>query len=71
MASGYGEGLSMERLAMLLEGEGLEVYWYQEGDREEFGEFPVISFGGDNDEEMRALRLGWQHGYYPERIEKG
>ena len=56
---------------MLLEGEGLEVYWYQEGDREEFGEFPVISFGGDNDEEMRALRLGWQHGYYPERIEKG
>ena len=70
--NGESEGRSMAALLELLEGDGIEVSEHNEGEGTEHGQLPFVTFGGGDDEVgMRALRLGWRHGYYPYYMEKG
>ena len=64
-------GRSMTKLAGLLEIEGVNVWEHDEGSQSRLGDSPFVSFFGDDETEIRALRLAWAHGYYPHWTERG
>ena len=61
---------TMETLFGLLESEGIAVWEHDEGEKERLGDSPFVSFFGDDETEMRALRLAWENGYFPHLAER-
>ena len=59
------QGKSLERLAGILEAEGMEIVWHCEPEGNRLDSDAVIVFRGGDNAGMEALRVAWKHGYHP------